>query len=64
MCCGLFTSIGMHTYVSWYSHERASKTVAEEKNLLNKVVILVFCVHKKYSGKIKVEPLKSNRGLS
>ncbi len=54
----------MHTHVSWYSHERASKTVAEEKKLLNKVVILVFCVHKKYSGKIKVEPLKSHRGLS
>ncbi len=35
-----------------YSHEHASKSDMEEKKWLNKVVILVFFVHKKYSHSI------------
>ncbi len=38
-----------HTYASWRSHERASKTEAEEKKMLNKVVILFCFLPKKYS---------------
>ncbi len=38
----------MHTHVSRYSHECASKTDMEEKKWLNKVIILVFYAHKKY----------------
>ncbi len=49
MCCGLFTSIGMHRHASWYHREHPSKTDTEENKLLNKVIILVFFTHKKYS---------------
>ncbi len=49
MCCGLLASRGMHTYASWYCCERAPETDTEQKKLLNKVVSLVFFVHKVFS---------------
>ncbi len=48
MRCDLFTNRGMHTHVSWFSHEDMLKTDTEEKKLLNKVVIFVFFAHKNY----------------
>ncbi len=36
-------------HVSWYSCGCASKTDTEENKLLNKVIIFVFYLHKKYS---------------
>ncbi len=36
-------------FMKWYSCEHAWKTDTEEKILLNKVIIVVFFVHKMYS---------------
>ncbi len=41
------------THVSLTNHERQTKTVTEEKNMLNKVIIFVFFLHKKYSRSFK-----------
>ncbi len=51
--------------MKWYSCEHASKTDTEEKKLLNKVIIVVFFVHKMYSQfhKMKVQ-LMSQKPLS
>ncbi len=37
------------THMLWYSHERMLKTDIQEEKLFYKVVIFVFCAHKKYS---------------
>ncbi len=52
-----------YTHALCYSRERASKTDTEEKKLLNKVIIFVFFVHKKYSRSFiafTVDPLMSH----
>ncbi len=45
MHCGLFASRGKHTHALWYCLENASKSDAEEKKLLNKVIFIF--AHKK-----------------
>ncbi len=37
-------------HVPWYSREHTLKTNTEEKKLLNKVIIVVVFLHKKYSS--------------
>ncbi len=60
VCLPLLVNKAQHMHVSWYCRERVEMTDTEEKKLLNKVVIFVFSVHKKYSRsfiKFPVEPL-------
>ncbi len=54
MCCTLFTSRGMSTHTSRYCRERASKSDAEEKRLLNEVVIFVFFAQKSSLIKLRL----------